>query len=63
MKFQKSFTLIASLLISVSVFSQDYDPRIRPALKASCDCFENASQFRKQNLEEYWSVYFRRKDG
>ena len=53
MKFQKSFTLIASLLISVSVFSQDYDPRIRPALKASCDCFENASQFRKQNLEEH----------
>ena len=52
MKFQKSFTLIASLLISACVFSQDYDPRIRPALKASCDCFENASELNKQYNKE-----------
>jgi aspartyl protease family protein len=52
MNFRRITALLLFSLLFIQVFSQKPDRRIRAAIEASCDCFENANEYEKRNLEE-----------
>jgi aspartyl protease family protein len=52
MDFKRTTALLLFSLIFIQVFSQRPDRRIRASIEASCECFDNASDYEKLDLEE-----------